>query len=303
MAKPKQMSGAGRIALLGAGLLGCRSAPTTAPSDGGLGWHTIDVTHREANVVVERVSYGGTGTQPRVFGQVCRPTGGTAKHPVVALNHGGFSGLKGDADGGLCVTLARKGYVAIEASYRGEDGSQGNVEACHGEVDDVLAMPGRPGAALRRQRARRNARELARWVRDLARPRTRRARARRSGRVRDHRHGARLRLLAEPARERGWSIELGARGTGRAARRVRRRAPERQGARVSGVSRFSLARRPSCRACHRCRSSSCTARPTCWSPSSSRARSPRSSATCAPTTSTPRRRSSPARRRDAARTG
>jgi X-Pro dipeptidyl-peptidase (S15 family) len=132
------MLAARRIALLGAGFLGCRSAPTTAPSDGG--WHTIDVTHREANVVVERVSYGGTGTQPRVFGQVCRPTGGATKHPVVVLNHGGFSGLKGDADGGLCVTLARKGYVAIEASYRGEDGSQGNVEACLGEVDDVLAM-------------------------------------------------------------------------------------------------------------------------------------------------------------------
>jgi dipeptidyl aminopeptidase/acylaminoacyl peptidase len=32
------------------------------------------------------------------------------------------------------------GYVFLESSYRGEDGSQGGVEVCLGEVDDTLQM-------------------------------------------------------------------------------------------------------------------------------------------------------------------
>jgi alpha/beta superfamily hydrolase len=59
---------------------------------------------------------------------------------VLALNHGGFEGLGADWNGGLCVAFARAGYATVESSYRGEDGSQGRVEFCLGEVSDVLNM-------------------------------------------------------------------------------------------------------------------------------------------------------------------
>jgi len=58
----------------------------------------------------------------------------------MVVNHGGFEGLGADWNGGLCKTLAQAGFVVIESSYRGEDGSEGAVEFCLGEVDDVLAM-------------------------------------------------------------------------------------------------------------------------------------------------------------------
>jgi dipeptidyl aminopeptidase/acylaminoacyl peptidase len=86
--------------------------------------------------VVERVTYLAGGLT--IVGQVCRPTA-PGRHPILVFNHGGFSGLGAEWDGALCAGAAN-GFVIAMSSYRGEDGSQGTVEVCAGEVDDTLQL-------------------------------------------------------------------------------------------------------------------------------------------------------------------
>jgi dipeptidyl aminopeptidase/acylaminoacyl peptidase len=101
-------------------------------------WLTAERTFEDNTVRIERVTYRSSGGL-RIVGQVCRTTI-LGRRPVIVVNHGGFEGLGADWNGGLCKTLAQAGFVVIESSYRGEDGSEGTVEFCLGEVDDVLAM-------------------------------------------------------------------------------------------------------------------------------------------------------------------
>jgi hypothetical protein len=117
-------------------LASCALPDTPGPS--GDGWLTVEQTFRDNVVLIERVSYRSSNGL-RVNGQVCRTTI-PGRRPLVVVNHGGFEGLGGEWNGGLCKTLAQAGAVVIESSYRGEDGSEGSVEFCLGEVDDVLAM-------------------------------------------------------------------------------------------------------------------------------------------------------------------
>jgi dipeptidyl aminopeptidase/acylaminoacyl peptidase len=51
-------------------------------------------------------------------------------------SHGGFNGI-GALDRDLCQRMAEAGYVAGLSEYRGEGGSDGRIEFCLGEVDDV----------------------------------------------------------------------------------------------------------------------------------------------------------------------
>lgn len=101
------------------------------------GWESVEVVFDDGQVVTERVTYRSGGLL--IEGQVCRPAEG-GPYPVVVFNHGGFMGLGVDPMSGNCVDSARAGYLWIGSSYRGEDGSEGEVEVCLGEVDDVLAM-------------------------------------------------------------------------------------------------------------------------------------------------------------------
>src|SRR5205823_12674461 len=55
------------------------------------------------------------------------------------LDHGGFLGID-PTTRDQCIGFAQYGIVAGASSYRGEDSSEGTVEVCLGEVDDVLAM-------------------------------------------------------------------------------------------------------------------------------------------------------------------
>ncbi|HEX4419121.1 MAG TPA: CocE/NonD family hydrolase [Kofleriaceae bacterium] len=73
-----------------------------------------------------------------VVGQICRPAA-AGRYPIILFNHGGFDGLGAEWDGALCAA-AGNGYVIAMSSYRGEDGSQGSVEICDGEVDDSLQL-------------------------------------------------------------------------------------------------------------------------------------------------------------------
>jgi pimeloyl-ACP methyl ester carboxylesterase len=107
----------------------------TTALDGGAG-----------TVSVEEVTYLSGGLA--VHGVVCHPNDGQ-RHPVVLYDHGGFAGLNGSADAGppgpmtdigFCTGFASNGFAVGASSYRGEDGSQGRVEVCLGEVDDVRAL-------------------------------------------------------------------------------------------------------------------------------------------------------------------
>jgi len=104
---------------------------------GGLAWESVEVLFDDGEVITERVTYRSDGLL--VYGQVCRPkTGGP--YPVMVYNHGGFSGLGVDPMSGNCVDSARNGFIWLGSSYRGEDGSEGQIEVCLGEVTDVLTM-------------------------------------------------------------------------------------------------------------------------------------------------------------------
>jgi dienelactone hydrolase len=62
---------------------------------------------------------------------------GAGPFPAVVYAHGGITGLSVSALE-RCRDLARAGYAVVAPSYRGEDGSQGQIEVAAGEVNDVL---------------------------------------------------------------------------------------------------------------------------------------------------------------------
>jgi pimeloyl-ACP methyl ester carboxylesterase len=118
---------------------GCTDGPSTRPKTPiGPDWVSVKTTLDLRDLVMERVTYQSGGLT--IFGQVCRP-GDPGPHPVIIFNHGGFGGLPDWEDpNGFCGQAAKLGWAVAESSYRGEDGSGGDVEACLGEVDDVMAM-------------------------------------------------------------------------------------------------------------------------------------------------------------------
>lgn len=59
--------------------------------------------------------------------------------PVVILNHDGVKGIS-NATLERAKFLAWHGFIVLVPSYRGEDGSDGEVEVAKGEVDDVLNL-------------------------------------------------------------------------------------------------------------------------------------------------------------------
>lgn len=112
-----------------------RDAGDDAPAEEG--FFDRQVTHDDGQIVIEKVAYRSGGL--RIFAQVCRPMR-AGRFPLVVNNHGGFQGIGAEWNGGPCSDQAKQGFVAVQSAYRGEDGSEGEVEVCHGEVDDVLAL-------------------------------------------------------------------------------------------------------------------------------------------------------------------
>jgi dienelactone hydrolase len=102
----------------------------------GPGWESAVTTTDDGSIVIQKVTYRSMGM--RIFGQVCRPVG-AGPYPLIVANHGGVAGLAA-WNGGACADAARGGYIQIESSFRGQDGSDGYVELCGGEVDDTLRM-------------------------------------------------------------------------------------------------------------------------------------------------------------------
>jgi dienelactone hydrolase len=128
-----------RLALMSAACACTGSGGGTSPDAdrAAPAWETAETTFEDASIRIEKVSYRSQGL--RIFGQVCRPKS-PGRHRVLAMNHGGFAGLGTEWNGGGCKSAATSGWVVLASSYRGEDGSEGRIEICLGEVDDVLAM-------------------------------------------------------------------------------------------------------------------------------------------------------------------
>jgi dipeptidyl aminopeptidase/acylaminoacyl peptidase len=63
---------------------------------------------------------------------------GKGPFPGVIYNHDGVKGLSASTLV-RCQELAQRGYAVIAPTYRGEGGSEGDIEVAKGEVDDVLS--------------------------------------------------------------------------------------------------------------------------------------------------------------------
>jgi hypothetical protein len=132
-------------------------------------WSPVVANPDPTRVIVEDVAYVSGNLV--VFAQICRPASG-APGRVVLRQHGGFEGVgqivwKDGVVGGteelkrgwyvddFCLERAREGYVVASSAYRGqpliydatpENGvqhyamSQGSIELCRGEADDVRAL-------------------------------------------------------------------------------------------------------------------------------------------------------------------
>lgn len=129
---------------------GCGSSSEPSGPDGGGGgggggstdagtesWTVVETTTDDGEIVIEKIRYRSGALN--IYGQVCRPASG-GPFATYVINHGGFEGLTSEWNGGACADYARAGFVVLESSYRGEDGSDGDIEVCGGEVDDVLAL-------------------------------------------------------------------------------------------------------------------------------------------------------------------
>jgi dienelactone hydrolase len=126
-----------------AGLVACAlidpkdATPTPTPSPTSpIAWLERIEVSRTDGIVVEKVAYR-SGTL-KIWAEIFRPDG-PVNRTLLLWNHGGFGGLL-DGDRSFCRALAKLGFVVAASYYRGEGGSEGSVEACKGEVDDVQAL-------------------------------------------------------------------------------------------------------------------------------------------------------------------
>jgi len=111
---------------------------------------SIQIEDKNSDFTEWGITYISTGL--KVKGLLYEPAeeskpGGRRRAGVV-FNHGGVDGIPGPVKD-RCRELARLGYVVLAPSYRGEDGSEGEIEVAAGEVDDALnavrILRGMPG--------------------------------------------------------------------------------------------------------------------------------------------------------------
>ncbi len=139
-----------------AGLLGPPPAKTVVVPQrdwkalGIPGWELrqLERIHRGDGFEAFHIAYtlGGTYETNRVHltGLLARPyLREGVKFPAIILNHGGTEGVSAPYRA-VAFELARRGYVVLASSYRGEQGaegrSEGRIEFANGEVLDVLQL-------------------------------------------------------------------------------------------------------------------------------------------------------------------
>jgi dipeptidyl aminopeptidase/acylaminoacyl peptidase len=114
------------------------------------GWELrrLERVHRGDGYEAFHIAYtlGGTHSPNRVHltGFMARPyVRDGEKYPAIILNHGGLEGVSTPYRE-VAYELARRGYVVLASSYRGQQGpegrSQGRIEFAKGEVLDVLQL-------------------------------------------------------------------------------------------------------------------------------------------------------------------
>lgn len=108
-----------------------------AGADAGAGFVAITEIARDAGVILERFTY--VSGELSIEGAQCRPEA-PGEHAAILRNHGGFNGLPADPFDVFCLAMARDGYVVSSSAYRGEGQSDGGIEVCAGEVDDVQTL-------------------------------------------------------------------------------------------------------------------------------------------------------------------
>jgi dipeptidyl aminopeptidase/acylaminoacyl peptidase len=83
----------------------------------------------------QQITYlsGALRIKARVFWPI-----GKGPFPAIVFNHGGVTGVSKSTIK-RCIELAKAGFAVFASSYRGEDGSDGQVEVAKGEVNDALA--------------------------------------------------------------------------------------------------------------------------------------------------------------------
>lgn len=97
---------------------------------------TRKVEQQSASIVQEAVFYLSEGL--RVKGKLFYPAQRNKKWPLIILNHDGVSGIS-KATARRAVELASHGFVVFAPAYRGEDGSEGEIEVAKGEVTDIIS--------------------------------------------------------------------------------------------------------------------------------------------------------------------
>ena len=175
-------------------LVSCADPNGPGPSPAA-DWLSVQTTFESNTVRIEKVAYRSTNGL-RVNGQVCRTTI-LGRRPVLVVAHGGFDGLGGEWNGGLCKTIARgrgRGRRVV-LPRRGRLGGQRRVLPGRGRRR-AGHDAGRAGPGLRRPRAGQHGRRLARRLRHAARAAARRAGADGGRRVRAHGGGLADAVLA-----------------------------------------------------------------------------------------------------------
>ncbi len=102
---------------------------------------TISEHYSDEDITVYKIEYQSEGL--KITGLLAKPNKGI-KFPAIILNHGGFSGIT-KYDEKAIFSWARKGYIAVASTYRGEKGIAGESEGeldifCGNEVVDVITL-------------------------------------------------------------------------------------------------------------------------------------------------------------------
>ena len=97
---------------------------------------SLSLVERAKGYALYNIMYMSDGL--RIIGKLFVPEMAEGKRlPGVVFNHGGVSGIP-QPTLVRCGELAAMEYVVMAPSYRGEDGSEGEVEVAAGEVNDAL---------------------------------------------------------------------------------------------------------------------------------------------------------------------
>mgnify|MGYP000035339127 CR=1 FL=1 len=123
-------------ALLGALLLCVLCAPAMAQGQDGEIIKKTVVSQSNSMSVFE-ITYWSTGLRVKGF-LFQDPRKATKSLPGVVFNHGGVDGVP-RLTKERCKQLAAQGFVVFAPSFRGEDGSEGEIEVAGGEVDDAIS--------------------------------------------------------------------------------------------------------------------------------------------------------------------